>query len=109
MLHNNTQASDSGSSDSDSSDSDSAESESEEEKKEEKPAQKKRKADETPALEPKKSKMGTSTDNPTGSTTLFCGSLSFNIDDEWLKNEFAEFGCHSARVVWDRERDRSKG
>ena len=89
----------------DSSDSDSSESE-----EEEKPAPKKRKAEEAPLTEAKKTKtVKAAAANPTGATTLFVGSLSFNMDDEWLKSEFEEFGCHSARVVWDREKDRSKG
>jgi nucleolin len=41
--------------------------------------------------------------------TLFVGSLSWNIDDEWLFREFEEFGATSARVVTDREKQRSKG
>ncbi|RPB27644.1 RNA-binding domain-containing protein [Terfezia boudieri ATCC MYA-4762] len=96
-------------SDSDSDSESESEEEKKEEKKEEKPTEKKRKAEAAPVFEAKKSKTEASAENQTGSCTLFCGSLSFNVDDEWLKSEFAEFGCHSARIVWDRERDRSKG
>ncbi|KAF8472519.1 hypothetical protein BDZ91DRAFT_436649 [Kalaharituber pfeilii] len=96
---------------SDSSDSDSSESDTSA-SEEEKPAPKKRKAEDAPAPQIKKTKTESESKaipNPQQSTTLFVGSLSWNIDDEWLKEEFAEYGCHSARIVTDREKNRSKG
>lgn len=103
-------------SDSDSSDSSSdSDSDSDsDDKEEEKKPQNKRKADDEDVPErAKKSKQAATAEaaaaNTTGATTLFVGSLSFNVDDEWLRKEFEEYGCHSARIVWDRERDRSKG
>ena len=76
--------------------------------KEKESTPKKRKAEEAPAAQAKKSKIE-SMDEGQSSNSLFVGSLSFNVDDEWLKSEFASFGCQSARVVWDRETGSSKG
>ncbi|KAJ5210891.1 Nucleotide-binding alpha-beta plait [Penicillium cf. griseofulvum] len=85
-------------SDSDSSDSDS----------EETPVSKKRKADEEPAVDAKKSKTE---DVPEGAVAnLFIGNLSWNVDEEWLQREFAEFGeLNGVRIVTDRETGRSRG
>ena len=96
----------------DGSDSDEEESESDNGKdhkpvKEKEPALKKRKAEEAPASQVKKSKIEPTDEGQ--SSTLFVGGLSFNVDDEWLKSEFASFGCQSARVVWNRETDSSRG
>ncbi|CCK70068.1 Nsr1p KNAG_0D03220 [Huiozyma naganishii CBS 8797] len=42
--------------------------------------------------------------------TLFVGRLSWSVDDEWLKNEFAPIGgVVSARVIMERGTDRSRG
>jgi nucleolin len=42
--------------------------------------------------------------------TVFVGQLSWNVDNDWLASEFAEVGeVVSARVVTDRETQRSKG
>lgn len=42
--------------------------------------------------------------------TLFVGNLSFNLSDEDLEKAFAEFGeVTSARIIRDRETNRSKG
>ena len=41
---------------------------------------------------------------------IYVGNLSFNSDDEGLRKVFAEFGnVASAKVVMDRETDRSRG
>ncbi len=41
---------------------------------------------------------------------IYVGNLSFNSNDESLRNAFAEFGnVASAKVVMDRETDRSRG
>ncbi|KAJ5519991.1 hypothetical protein N7463_000444 [Penicillium fimorum] len=87
-------------SDSDSSDSDSD--------SEETPVSKKRKADEEPAAAAKKSKTD---DLPEGAVAnLFIGNLSWNVDEEWLQREFAEFGeLNGVRIVTDRETGRSRG
>ncbi|KAJ5114862.1 Nucleolin protein Nsr1 [Penicillium alfredii] len=97
---------------SDSSDSDSSESGSDsdsesEDSEETAKSSKKRKADEEPAASAKKSK----TEAPEGaSANLFVGNLSWNVDEEWLQREFAEFGeLAGVRVVTDRESGRSRG
>jgi RNA recognition motif-containing protein len=44
------------------------------------------------------------------SMNIYVGNLSFNTDDEALREVFAEFGdVTSAKVVFDRETDRSRG
>ncbi|KAF7136656.1 hypothetical protein CNMCM5793_005934 [Aspergillus hiratsukae] len=88
--------------DSEGSDSDSSESESE------KPS-KKRKAEEEPAAAPKKSKK-TDEDANGASANLFVGNLSWNVDEEWLRQEFETFGeLSGVRIVTDRESGRSRG
>lgn len=59
----------------------------------------------------KKAKFETTTNDTSGeSATLFVGKLSWNVDDEWLKSEFASFGeIVRANVVTDRQSGRSKG
>lgn len=43
-------------------------------------------------------------------STIFVGGLSWNVDNEWLKSEFEEVGeVVSARVVTDRETQKSRG
>lgn len=93
--------------DSASSDSDSDESADSEE---EAPS-KKRKADDEEEAPAKKAKTQTPAGGAdTGSKNLFIGNLSWNVDDEWLMNEFQEFGeITGARVITDRESGRSKG
>lgn len=93
------------------SDSDSdSESEAESEEKD----SKKRKAEdsesssstETPEPEAKKAK----TESESEPATIFVGRLSWNIDDEWLKNEFEHIGgVIGARVLTERATGRSKG
>lgn len=88
---------DSSDSDSDSSDSDSSEEES---------PKKKRKADGEELSTPKKTKVEEG-DNP---KNLFVGSLSWNIDDDWLHREFEKFGeITRANVITDKQTGRSKG
>jgi RNA recognition motif-containing protein len=44
------------------------------------------------------------------SMNIYVGNLSFDTDDEALREVFAEFGdVTSAKVVFDRETDRSRG
>lgn len=41
---------------------------------------------------------------------LFCGNLSWNVDEEWLTREFEKFGeLSGVRIITDRETGRSKG
>ena len=83
---------------------DSSDSESEDE-----PAPKKRKAEEftTPAAKKFKSE---GSDDDEAKKNLFVGQLSWNIDNEWLRREFEEFGeIESANIIMDRQNGRSKG
>ena len=44
------------------------------------------------------------------STKIFVGGLSWNTDDEGLRNEFSRFGdVQDARVITDRDTGRSRG
>jgi len=75
---------------------------------------KKRKAeeDEAPAKKVKtdRSETGTVPEGCEESKQIWVGQLSWNVDDEWLGKEFAEFGTVvSARVQVDRETSRSRG
>lgn len=110
----NSSSSDSSSSDSDSSSSDSdSDSDSDDKKEEEEREEESKKhkindnedEDESEKPETKKSKVDAS--EP---ATLFVGRLSFNVDDEWLKSEFEPIGgVSAARVISDRQTNRSKG
>ncbi|KAK5168511.1 hypothetical protein LTR04_006589 [Oleoguttula sp. CCFEE 6159] len=93
-----------------SSDSDSDESGAEEAVKEE-PASKKRKADTSATPAAKKSKTADAAEAaPEGIKNLFVGSLSWNVDEDWLTREFEEFGeIVGCRVITDRDSGRSKG
>lgn len=70
-------------------------------------APKKRKAETEDTPVAKKTK----TDTPAGaSKTLFVGSISWNVDEDWLQREFSEFGeLTGCRIVTDRESGKSKG
>ncbi|OAP57131.1 hypothetical protein AYL99_07868 [Fonsecaea erecta] len=99
------------SSDEDADDSDESSDESEEseesadEEVEAKPA--KRKAEDVEAPAAKKTKV--EEDGSRGSN-LFVGNLSWNVDEEWLKSEFEEFGeLSGVRLITQREDGRSKG
>ena len=49
-------------------------------------------------------------DNSEGSKTIFVGRLSWNVDNDWLAQEFAECGeVVSARVQMDRNTGKSRG
>jgi len=86
-------------SNSDSSDSDSDHAE---------PDSKKRKATAEAETTPKKAKTGPSTEE--GIKNLFIGGLSWNVDEDWLRSEFEQFGeIVAVRIVTDRESGRSKG
>jgi nucleolin len=93
-------------SDSDNSASDSDDSSDESE--EEAPPTKKRKAE--TAAEPVVKKTKTEGTEEEGIKNLFVGNLSWNVDEEWLKREFEEFGeITGCRVITDRETQRPKG
>ncbi|CAZ84774.1 unnamed protein product [Tuber melanosporum] len=69
---------------------------------------KKRKA--ATEAEPTPKKVKTVSSAQEGAKNLFVGSLSWNVDEGWLRNEFEQFGEIAAvRVVTDRESGRSKG
>ncbi|KAG6374986.1 hypothetical protein JVT61DRAFT_3761 [Boletus reticuloceps] len=74
---------------------------------------KKRKADSEAVAGPKKVKLA---DGGAGSVSseetrgIFVGQLSWNVDNDWLAQEFAECGqVESARVQMDRNTGRSRG
>ncbi|QKX57521.1 uncharacterized protein TRUGW13939_04635 [Talaromyces rugulosus] len=86
---------------SDSSDSEGSGSSDEEE------APKKRKAEEEAAPSTKKAKTEAAADN---SPNLFAGNLSWNVDEDWLRREFEEFGeLAGVRIMTERETGRSRG
>ena len=96
-------ADDSSDASSDSSDSD--EEEEEKPKAAEKPSNKRKAEEAAVAQTPKKTKM-----DENASANLFCGNLSWNVDEDWLTREFEEFGeLQGVRVITDRESGRSKG
>lgn len=72
---------------------------------------KKRKADSDSANITKKTKTsGAADDVPSEQSSLFVGNLSWNIDEEWLKREFEEYGeITQCRVITDKDSGRSKG
>ncbi|ODN73810.1 hypothetical protein L202_07338 [Cryptococcus amylolentus CBS 6039] len=98
------------SSDSDSdSDSDSSD-EEEEEKEEPKANANKRKASEEPAAAPVEAKKPRADGEEEATTNVFVGQLSWNIDNDWLASEFESCGeVVSARVVFDRDTQKSRG
>lgn len=76
-------------------------------------AQKKRKADAEAEAEGSSKKAKTA-DAPAAdsseTSSVFVGSLSWNIDEAWLRSEFEGIGeIVSARVVTERDTGRSKG
>lgn len=65
----------------------------------------KRKADLVEEPSAKKAKT-----DPAAPKNLFVGNLSWNVDEDWLRREFEEFGeILGCRIVTDRESGRSKG
>ncbi|KAJ9123922.1 hypothetical protein QFC22_000713 [Naganishia vaughanmartiniae] len=78
----------------------------------------KRKASEEAAAPTKKAKTEngavakTSTEqgDQEASPNVFVGSLSWNVDNDWLQSEFQECGeIVSVRIMMDREKNRSRG
>ena len=96
-------------SDSDSGD-DSSDSSSDSESDEEEAPSKKRKAEAEVESVVKKTKTEAPAAGGDGIKNLFVGSLSWNIDEDWLRREFEHFGdITGCRVITDRESGRSKG
>ncbi|KIW77581.1 hypothetical protein Z517_10027 [Fonsecaea pedrosoi CBS 271.37] len=86
-------------------DQSSDDSEESDEEAEAKPAKRKAEDVEEPAA--KKTKV--EEDGSRGSI-LFVGNLSWNVDEEWLKSEFEQFGeLGGVRLITQREDGRSKG
>ena len=57
----------------------------------------------------KKSKTEQAEDKPP-SGNLFVGNLSWNVDEDWLRSEFEEFGeLSGVRIVTERDTGRSRG
>jgi len=72
------------------------------------PAKGKRKADDDVPPPAKKAKVAD--DGSAPSKTIFVGGLSWNVDNDWLAQEFAECGeVESARVQMDRNTGKSRG
>jgi nucleolin len=70
----------------------------------------KRKAEGEDASVPKKSKTAVAGGKSAATGNLFVGNLSWNVDEEWLRSEFEEFGeLSGVRIVTDRESGRSRG
>ena len=72
----------------------------------------KRKAEDDGPAPIKKAKVSAPSGDADGeeSKTLFVGQLSWNVDNDWLSNEFADAGdVVSARVQMDRQSGRSRG
>ncbi|KAG2344975.1 RNA-binding domain-containing protein [Suillus weaverae] len=74
----------------------------------------KRKAEAEPSVPPKKVKLGDDDAAPSVSTeetkSIFVGRLSWNVDNDWLAQEFASCGeVVSAQVQTDRATGKSRG
>ncbi|KAF4548971.1 RNA recognition motif-containing protein 8 [Elsinoe fawcettii] len=91
------------------SDSDASSDEEEEKPAAKAPEQKKRKAETELAAPVKRVKQnGEPVSEP--SKNLFVGSLSWNVDEDWLQREFEGFGnIVGVRIITDRDSGRSKG
>lgn len=99
-----TEEEDSASSD----DSEESDSDEEDEEAETKVKPTKRKADDEDVPAAKKSKVDETTAG--GVPNLFVGNLSWNVDEDWLRQEFEEFGeLSGVRLMTDRDTGRSKG
>lgn len=71
---------------------------------------KKRKADAESVPSAKKAKSEKPAGDDENPKNLFVGSLSWNVDEDWLRSEFESFGEISAvRIVTDRATGKSKG
>jgi nucleolin len=80
------------------------------EEKEVVPKPQKRKAEGEDASVAKKGKTEAAEGNSTTTGNLFVGNLSWNVDEEWLRSEFEEFGeLSGVRIVTDRDSGRSRG
>ena len=78
--------------------------------KEEIPKPQKRKTEGEDASVVKKGKTEAAEGNSTATGNLFVGNLSWNVDEEWLRSEFEEFGeLSGVRIVTDRDSGRSRG
>lgn len=94
--------------DSSSEESEADEEESESEEEEEAP---KKRAAPAQDFNAKKANTGAPMHGKAKSATLFIGGLSFDVDKDWLKQEF-DAGCAGvvdARIITDRETGRPKG
>jgi len=73
-------------------------------------AGKKRKAEAQAESTPKRSKVMVDGQYKDPTANLFCGNLSWNVDEDWLTSEFETFGeLAGVRVITDRGTGRSKG
>ncbi|KAI9775193.1 MAG: hypothetical protein M1839_001381 [Geoglossum umbratile] len=91
--------------------SESEDDDDDEEEEEEETTLKKRKAADAaePVAKKVKAENGVAASDD-GPKNLFIGSLSWNVDEEWLAKEFEEFGeINSCRVITDKATGRSKG
>lgn len=90
------------------SDSDDNEDSDSEDEVETKTKSTKRKAEDDNVPAAKKSKVDEAA--ATTSPNLFVGNLSWNVDEDWLRQEFEEFGeLSGVRLMTDRQTGRSKG
>lgn len=93
-------------------DDDESSDDSSEDEEEEVPAvnTNKRKAEEQPERALKKAKAEGAEAEDAGSKNLFIGNLSWNVDDNWLRETFEEHGeLTGVRIMIDRATNRSKG
>lgn len=98
-------SSDSSDSDSDSSSESGSDSDSDSDEEEEKTEAKTEAKAEVKAAEPAAEEASGEPEFK----TVFCGGLSWNVDDDWLTKEFADAGAVSARVITEKATGRSKG
>ncbi|CAI4038848.1 hypothetical protein SMKI_06G1970 [Saccharomyces mikatae IFO 1815] len=90
-----------------SSDSSSSDSESEKEESNDKKRKSEDSEEEEEEESSNKKQKNEESEEP---ATIFVGRLSWSIDDEWLKKEFEHIGgVISARVIYERGTDRSRG
>ncbi|RIA83856.1 hypothetical protein C1645_699171 [Glomus cerebriforme] len=67
----------------------------------------KRKLESSNSNSPKKTKVG---ENSSECKTVFVGRLSFNVDSEWLRQEFEEAGeVVDVRIIYNKDTGKSKG
>ena len=73
-------------------------------------ANKKRKAEDETAAAPKRSKVMVNGEAKEPTANLFVGSLSWNVDEDWLSREFEQYGeLAGVRIITDRDTGKSKG